>query len=266
MDFFGFGLNEEKNEALRIFYGRVLSQLITIVFDVLYDFGDDDEDDEKEKERDDDDDSDDNSDIGDDDNKAMTSVRSTFSEQIKQRYHEDVEQEDFFEDNDNDNNNNNNNEKKAKGKGKQKPKPKPKPKPKRNEYRFGFKVDIYLKGYAMIHYPLAKQLKEQGIIDEYEFYNKFPLAREIDLQKEQQQMAKQQMKMNKESQDAKFELDKKSINNDIAVNNQSLKLEQQKLSQNTSPSSSAAPSPQNKRSKSSLSPPKSNTNKRIKTT
>ena len=35
IDFFGFGLNEEKNEVLRLFYGRILSQIMTVVFDVL---------------------------------------------------------------------------------------------------------------------------------------------------------------------------------------------------------------------------------------
>ena len=94
-------------------------------------------------------------------------------------------------------------------------------------------MDIYLKSYASMFYPLAKQMKEQKIIDDYEFYNKFPLALQIDSQKEQQKMAEQQMKLNKESMDAKMELEKKTINNEIAVNNQTLKLQQQKQQQNT---------------------------------
>ena len=228
IDFFGFGLNEEKNEVLRLFYGRILSQIMTVVFDVLYEVEDDDE-----------------SDVGDDDDddgKAMTSVRQTFNEQMKRRHDEDVEHEDFL-DGDDGGGGGGGKMVKYKGKGKGKGKVKAK-----NEYGFGAKMDIYLKSYASMFYPLAKQMKEQKIIDDYEFYNKFPLALQIDSQKEQQKMAEQQMKLNKESMDAKMELEKKTINNEIAVNNQTLKLQQQKQQQQQT---------QQKKT--------SNTNKKIKT-
>ncbi len=228
-DFFGFGQDEVNNENIRLFYGRILSQIMTVVFDVIYDVDDDDTDD------DDDDEEEDNEDYGDDDdednNKVMTSVKSTYNEQMKKRYNEDVEQEDFYDDDDGEGDNKRKKDKKKKIK-------------RKNEFGFGAKIDIYLKNYALMYYPIAKQMKEQNIIDEFEFYNKFPLAREIDLQKEQQQMAKQQMKINKESQEAKLELDKKSINHEISVTNQTLKLEQQKQQSTTpTPNKSSRPSP-----------------------